>query len=125
RFNGVKPVKQIVSVIKSTADKHGLVVIRADEIEFHSDLFGNVRTLLHGCGFGIAVYDRIETNEANANVGLEVGYLMAMNKPVLLLKDQTVAALQSDLTGKLYKIFNPPDPKATIPNQVTDWIEDN
>jgi hypothetical protein len=63
--------------------------------------WGNVRTHLHGCGFGVAVYERIQTNEPSANVGLEVGYLMAMNKPVLLLKDSTVETLQADLAGKL------------------------
>ena len=105
--------------------KHDLDVIRADENEFHADLWGNVRTLLHGCGFGIAVYERIETNEPNANVGLEVGYLMAMNKSVLLLKDKTVPTLPADLAGKLYKEFDPHDPDGTIPAQLTKWLEDN
>jgi len=50
---------------------------------------------------------------------------MAMNKPVLLLKDQTVEAIQSDLTGKLYKTFDPYNPKGTIPDQLTKWFEDN
>jgi len=71
------------------------------------------------------VYERIDTNEPNANVGLEVGYLMAMNKPVLLLKDKTVQTLQSDLAGKLYKPFDPHDPDNTIPGRLTKWLEDN
>jgi hypothetical protein len=125
RFTAAKPFQGIVDVIKRTGVSHGLDIIRADETEFHADLWGNVRTHLHGCGFGIAVYERIETNEPNANVGLEVGYLMAMNKPVLLLKDKTVATLQSDLTGKLYKTFDPHDPETTVPGQLTKWLEDN
>ena len=71
RFTAAKPLERIVAVIKDTSEMYGLVVVRADENEFHADLWGNVRTLLHGCGFGIAVYERIETNEPNANVGLE------------------------------------------------------
>jgi hypothetical protein len=125
RFSASRAFDRIVQAIKATAEQHGLVVIRADEIEFHADLWGNVRTLLHGCGFGIAVYDRIESNEPNANIGLEVGYLMAMNKPVLLLKDRTLASLQSDLTGKLYKTFDPHNAKASIPRQMTAWLQDN
>lgn len=125
RFADGKPFKQIADVIKRTAEKHGLVVIRADENEFHAHLWENVRTILHGCGFGIAVYERIEKDEPNANVGLEVGYLMAMNKPVLLLKDKTVGVLQSDLAGKLYRNFDPHDPENTIPQQLTKWLEDN
>lgn len=125
RFAEAKPFRRIVEVIKNTAEKHGLVVVRADENEVHADLWGNVRTLLHGCGFGVAVYERINTNEPNANVGLEVGYLMAMNKPVLLLKDKTVDTLQADLAGKLYRPFDPYDPDTTIPAQLTKWLEDN
>lgn len=125
RFTAKQPFRRIVNVIKTTAEKHGLAIIRADNEQFHHDLWGNVRTLLHGCGFGIAVYERIDTNEPNANVGLEVGYLMAMNKPVLLLKDSTVPELQSDLAGKLYHSFEPHDPKHTIPDQLTKWLETN
>jgi nucleoside 2-deoxyribosyltransferase len=124
RFTAAKPFGKIVEIIKRVGEEHGLKIIRADENEFHADLWGNVRTHLHGCGFGIAVYERIETNEPNANIGLEVGYLMAMNKPVLLLKDKTVTILQADLAGKLYKEFDPHDPETTIPGQLTKWLED-
>jgi hypothetical protein len=125
RFAAAKPFKRIVKVIKKVAEKHGLVIVRADDNYFHADLWGNVRTLLHGCSFGIAVYERINSEEPNANVGLEVGYLMAMNKPVLLLKDNTVRSLQSDLAGKLYKTFDPHDPEGTLPEQMTGWLSDN
>jgi hypothetical protein len=125
RFKSAKPYDRIVEIIKSTATKQGLDIVRADENEFHADLWGNVRTHLHGCRFGVAVYERIETEEPNANIGLEVGYLMAMNKPVLLLKDRTVRTLQADLTGKLYKSFDPHNPQRTIPKQLTKWLEDN
>jgi len=124
RFAAAKPFGRIVETIKQVAEKSGLTIIRADENEFHADLWGNVRTHLHGCGFGIAVYERIQTDEPNANIGLEVGYLMAMNKPVLLLKDNTVETLQADLAGKLYKPFDPHDPEGTIPNQLAKWLED-
>ena len=124
RFAAEKPYAAIVDAIKKTADKYGVKVVRADEQEFHRNLLSNVRTYLHGCGFGIAIYERITTDEPNANVGLEVGYLMAMNKPVLLLKDKTVETLQTDLAGELYKEFDPHDPEGTIPAQLTKWLED-
>ncbi len=124
RFAAAKPFARIVEIIEETAGQNGLTIVRADRNEFHADLWGNIRTHLHGCGFGIAVYERIESDEPSANVGLEVGYLMAMNKPVLLLKDRTVKILQADLAGKLYKEFDPHDPEGTIPGQLTKWLED-
>ena len=125
RFVHEKPYPQIIETIKQTGERHGVKIVRADETEFHADLWGNVRTYLHGCGFGIAIYERIGTDEPNANVGLGVGYLMAMNKPVLLLKDKTLETLQADLAGKLYKKFDPHDPGSTIPDQLTKWLADN
>lgn len=122
RFSDVKPMKAIVKAIKQAGRKLGITILRADENPFHSELWGNVRTLLHGCSFGIAIYERIETNEPNANVGLEVGYLMAMNKPVLLLKDRTVSALHSDIAGKLYVEFDTHSPQISIPKALESWL---
>ena len=125
RFSKGKPFAGIVAAIKDTAEKHGINVLRADDHQFHADLWGNVRTYLHGCSFGIAVYERIEDEQHNANVGLEVGYLLAMNKSVLLLKERTVKDLQADLMGKLYREFDEHDPSATIPEQLEAWWRDN
>jgi len=124
RFIATEPYSRIVETISRTAHKHDLNILRADAHEFHADLMSNVKTYLHGCSFGIAVYDRIRSDEPNANVGFEVGYMMAMNKPVFLLKDQTLPQLQADLAGKLYKGFDPHDPEGTIPPHLERWLED-
>ena len=124
RFAATKPYSRIVDAISHVARRHDLKILRADAHEFHADLLSNIKTYLHGCSFGIAVYDRIQTDEPNANVGFEAGYMMAMNKPVLLLKDQTLPQLQADLAGKLYKGFDPHDPESTIPLHFEKWLED-
>lgn len=124
RFGPGKAFSAIVAAIKATAEKHGIAIVRADEYEFHAHLWENVRTFLHGCSFGVAVYERIEQEEPNANVGLEIGYLLAMNKPVLLLKERTVKEVQADLMGKLYKEFDEHDPAGTIPAQLERWLSD-
>jgi hypothetical protein len=124
RFSEARPYSRIVKTIEDTARAHGVTVLRADAHAFHTDLLSNVRTYLHGCSFGIAVYDRIEIDAPSANIGLEVGYLMALNKPVLLLKDRTLPALQADLAGRLYRPFDPHDPESTIPPQLTQWLEE-
>ena len=124
RFAATKPHAQIVAAINETARRHDLSILRADGHEFHADLLSNIKTYLHGCSFGVAIYDRIRTDEPNANVGFEVGYMIAMNKPVLLLKDETLPQLPADLTGRLYKGFDPHDPERTIPPQLEKWLED-
>jgi len=116
--------KEIVSAIKIALSQYGIHGLRADDKEYSDDLFANVRTYMHGCDFGIAVFDRIQENDINPNVSLEVGYMMGMDKKVCLLKEQTLNSLQSDLTGKLYKQFNLEDLENTIKRELSKWIKD-
>ena len=54
----------------------GLTAVRADEKESTPNLFENVLTYLHGCRFGIAVFERLVGDEFNPNVFLELGYML-------------------------------------------------
>ena len=74
--------------MRTALGRHGIVGLRADDKEYNPSLFDNVQTYLHGCGLGVAIFERIEEDAFNPNVALEVGYMMAMDKPVCLLKDQ-------------------------------------
>ncbi|MGA2238114.1 MAG: polyprenyl diphosphate synthase [Candidatus Bathyarchaeia archaeon] len=114
----------ILKSVKDTLGEHGLEGVRSDDHEYHKDLFYNVETYMHGCGFGIAIYDRIEEEEFSPNVSLEVGYMMALGKHVCLLKDKNLQTLHADLLGKLYKSFDPQDPEKTIPDELSKWLYD-
>ncbi len=124
RFTETDAHSDIVRVIQETTAKHGIAAMRADHKEYDDDTFSNIKTYMHGCGFGIAIFDRIEQEEFNPNVGLEVGYMMALNKPVLLLKDKTLKTLQADLNGKLYKPFDTRNPGTTLPSVIEKWLKD-
>lgn len=124
KFQGTEAHDRIVSAIKKALMVHGIEIVRADEKEYHDDLFPNVLTYCYGSGFGVAIFERIEDNEFNPNVSLEVGYLMALKKPICFLKDKTLPDLHTDLVGKLYKKFDTQDPEGTIPKEITKWLED-
>jgi hypothetical protein len=124
RFGSTAAHKSIVEAIRSTVQPLGISALRADEKEYHPDLWPNVLTYVIGCGFGIAVFERLVEDEFNPNVSLEVGYLYGLKKPVCLLKDKTLKTLHSDLIGKLYRPFDPQDPKGTIPTVLSKWIAD-
>ncbi len=124
RFTETDAHSEIVRVIQETTEKHGIRAMRADHKEYHDDTFPNIKTYMHGCGFGIAIFERIEQEEFNPNVGLEVGYMTALNKPVLLLKDKTLKTLHADLNGKLYKPFDTRNPGTTLPAVIEKWLND-
>jgi len=124
RFGSTKAHDNIVVGVRKALEPFGVAVVRADDKEYHDDLFSNVLTYIYGCGFGVAVFERLETDDFNPNVALEVGYMFALGKPVCLLKDRTLKTLHTDLAGKLYRAFDALDPIETIPHELGRWLRD-
>jgi len=48
--------------------------------------------------------------------------MMALNKPVLFLKDKTLRFLHTDLVGRLYEIFDAQSPNETVPAVLEKWL---
>lgn len=124
KFEDTKIQTGIVQIIKSHFESKGLNLLRADDKWYADDLFTNIKTYMHGCSFGVALFERINSNYFNPNVSLEIGYMMAMNKPILFLKDRTLTSLHSDLVGKLYHEYDFQNPQNTLPTVIDRWIND-
>lgn len=124
QFGNTKDHDRILDAIRDTLTSHRITGLRADDKQYHDDVFSNIKTYMHGCSMGIAVFERIQNDDFNPNVSLEIGYMMALNKPVCLLKESTLRALHTDLTGKLYKGFDRDNIQNSINEQLTKWLED-
>jgi nucleoside 2-deoxyribosyltransferase len=122
KYEDTKIQRSITESLKSEFKKHSLKLLRADEKYYSDELLPNIRTYMHCCSFGVAVFDRINSNEFNPNVSLEIGYMMALKKPILLLKDKTLPSLHTDLVSKLYEEFNFQDIDSTVHKVVSKWI---
>jgi hypothetical protein len=122
KFGNSKVHEDITDAIRSTLLPYGIQGLRADDKQYSDDLFPNVMTYMHGCGFGIAVFERIDADEFNPNVSLEVGYMLALRKSVCLLSDKTLKKMQTDLVGKLYSPFDTYDILNTINAQLSKWL---
>ncbi|NQU11600.1 hypothetical protein HQ590_12470 [bacterium] len=123
KFGGTPAHNKILEAIRATLVPHGIAAVRADDKQYHDDLYYNIMTYIYGCAFGIAVFERIEAEEFNPNVAFEVGYLTALGKPLCLLKDKTLKALHTDLIGKLYTAFDPQNVLGTIVPALTQWLD--
>lgn len=124
QFGSTKAHTNIVKGIKNVLTPLGITPLQADDKQYHDDLFSNVLTYIWSCSFGIAVFERIEAEDFNPNVSLEVGYMFALRKPVCLLKDKTLKVLHTDLVGKIYRTFDPQHPIKSIAPELTQWLED-
>lgn len=124
RFDKSKRHHEIFDSISAVLDKYGVKALRADTKPYHDNLLSNILTYMWGCGSGVAVFERLKTNNFNPNVSFELGYMMALPKAVCLLKDDTLDNLHSDLGGLIYHAFNMDDIPTTIPAVLTKWLED-
>ena len=114
----------IVNIIKEIFDSHGIKVLRADDKWYSDDLFHNIKTYLHCCDFGIGLFERVKSEYFNPNVSLEIGYMIGQNKDVLLLKDDTLNSLQTDLVSKLYYTFDSQNPRKQLETSIKRWLID-
>ncbi|MDQ3706293.1 MAG: hypothetical protein M3437_13980 [Chloroflexota bacterium] len=124
QFGKTSAHEHIVTAVRTSLAKQGITALRADDKQYHDDLLPNIITYMYGCGFGIAVFERLESELFNPNVSLEVGYMLALGKSVCILRDRTLKTLPTDLISKLYKTFDPQDPIGTIPAELEKWLGD-
>ena len=123
RFGKGKAYNSIVASIRKVLAPYNIVALRADDKEYHEDLFPNILTYIYACDFGIAIYESIIDNKHNPNVALEVGIMLGLGKKVCLLKQRGME-MYSDITGKLYKEFDIQDIEETITSSLDKWIKD-
>lgn len=124
RFMDSPPFPEIIKSIEITCKNHDLNLVRADYKNYTDDLWDNILTYMYGCKYAIAIFDQINYREFNPNVAIEVGFMLAQTKRVLLLKDQSIPALPTDIVGKIYNSFNTYQPEQTIPPQLEKWFND-
>ena len=125
RFRPGRQFLEIHDAVKSGLSKYGLKGLRSDDKTYppDSDLWNNVCVYMMGCRFGVCVFEEIDEREFNPNVPLEYGFMRAMNRQVLLLKDIRMPKMPSDMTGKLYRNFDTYDITLTIHEQISQWAE--
>lgn len=124
RFRDTKQHREILAALREALAYYGLHGLRADDKNYSDSRLSNVKSYMDACESGIAVFEQIEDDDFNPNVSLELGYMMALEKPVLLLKEKRLKALPSDVVEKLYKTFDSHDVANSIRPGVLEWLRD-
>ncbi len=124
RYDDTPLHKRVVATIRQTCRGAGVTALLARDKAYADDLLLNIRAYMHCCSFGIAVFDRLTADDFNPNVSLEIGYMMALGKPVCLLRDRTLKMLQTDLVGRLYESFDVQAPEESIPSALRKWMQE-
>jgi hypothetical protein len=124
RFRDNQHLSDIFKAIESTLQHYGLKALRSDHRDYTGELWTNVCVYMLGCKYGIAVFEEIEEREINPNIALELGFMMATGKRCLILKDQAMPRVPSDIVGKLYKPFDTRNISRSVPKEVISWLVD-
>ena len=51
---------------------------------------------MDACNYGIAVFEQIDDQSINANVCIELGYMLGEGKPILILKEKSLINLPTE-----------------------------
>ena len=124
RFKDGKQYDEIHAAIRNELKQHELFVLRADEKDYTGDLWENVCLYMLGSSYGVAVFEEIDLKEFNPSVALELGFMLALNKRCLILKDKRMARMPTDIVGKLYKEFDTYEIEKTLKVAIKSWVRD-
>jgi protein-tyrosine-phosphatase len=124
RFANTAQHNAISNTVAQAVRAFGLEFIRADDLDLPGeDLWQKVVSCMQACEYGIAVYETIDKREFNPNVSLELGYMLALGRQCLLLKEKRLPTLPADLSGRLYREFDLKKIQASVLGQVANWLQ--
>lgn len=113
---------QIESTIKETLLRYGLKAILAKDVVFDPELWNNIKFCMEHSRYGIVVFDRVKQPDFSPNVTLELGYMLALRRPSLILKEHSIATLNTDIIGHLYTAFDPYDVRDSVSVAIENWL---
>lgn len=124
RFRDTPQNKLIAASITECTREYDLVVLRADQRSYYEELWENVKAYMDACSMGIAVFDQMDDDDINPNVSLELGYMIARQRTLLLLKEKRIKSLPTDICGRLYREFDCFHIESTVRSATYRWLRD-
>lgn len=118
------PLGPAIEAAREVCGMHGLDFQLASEGTIHGDLWPNVAGYMWGSRYGLAFFEDRTGEGINYNLTIEVGSMMMAGRRCLLLKDNTIKKMPTDLVGKIYTTadFSKVD---SVREAVHRWIRDD
>lgn len=123
RYADESPLTEVESTIKKTLKSYGLNAVLARDVAFDEELWSNVRFCMDHSRYAIVVFESLIKPDQNPNVTLELGYMLALRQPCLILKEKSLSTLNSDIIGRLYTPFDSHKAKKTVSYAIEKWLE--
>ncbi len=125
RYRDDEKYKQIEDALRSNLLRYGLTACLAKDRAFTDDLWANIAFYMRNSRYGIAVFEEMDEREYNPNISMELGFLYALERRCLLLKDKRMPRLPTDICGKIYKDFDTYRIEESIGSRIQEWCEND
>lgn len=119
----VELLKTLYRSVEAELARFGLVARRADNRTHRKELWDNLSVYMLGCKYGVALLEDRVKDEFNPNVALEYGFLRALGRDVVLLRDEGFSNNRADVIGTIAKPFKISDDDIVDETSVRDAIE--
>jgi hypothetical protein len=123
RFRGTQYHSAISEAVNDAVSAFGLEFLIASDPNLDERVLWNrVLACMEACRFGIAVFEEID-EALSPNVTLELGYMMALGRKCLMLKEKRMPELSADLRGFLCGEFDAHNIRDEILGRVAVWLK--
>ncbi len=122
RYYDTDIFNRLESIIRKSLEEHKFMAHFAKDREWSENLWENTCIYMIGCDYGICIFEEFEKREFNPNISIELGFMIGLNKPCLILKDKRMPELPSDVAGRLYKSIDAFKLEETVRTSINDWI---
>jgi hypothetical protein len=119
---GSDPVASALKAARDACARHGLEFHLASDRAMHDDLWMNVMAHTWASHYGIAFFEDRRSRGLNYNMTIEVGGMLVAGRRCLLLKDESIKKMPTDLVGKIYKAVDLVGKSAGVSKAVHEWI---
>lgn len=123
RYRTDPKYKAIETTIRNTLSNYGLQARLAKDRAFYDDLWPNIVCYMNNSKYGLVVFEEMDKREYNPNISMELGYMYALGRRCLLLKDNRMPRLPTDICGKIYKDFDTYEIEASVELRIIEWCE--
>lgn len=122
KFSKDERFNKALEIIKSKLAEYHIIGIRADEEQFASTIWENIKVYMDNADYGIAIAESVDDQYINSNVSVEIGYMLALKKKVCLLKEKSLDKLHSDFAGIIYNEFDIDNVEDSLSKTLEKWM---
>lgn len=126
RAANLPPLHELFRVIAVQASALGLEAVRPEQRLVAPDLWRNSEAYMRAADAAIAVFDDLpepwrHLPSHSPRLAVEVGYMLGQGKPVMLLRDRSLAVQPSELKAS-YRRWRGIEPDSAA-DEVRAWLE--